>query len=794
MLAGLAGLVAGSRESSVISVIDGTAGVGKTALALHVAHQIAGEFPDGQLCANLRGFDPAGAPVSAAAAIRLLLDALAVPTDEIPADPDAQAALYQRLLAGKRLLMLLDNAHDAEQLRPLLPAGPGCLVLVTSRQRLTSLISAGAHPLTLDVLDTREAADLLARHLGTERLAREPDAVTDLVELCARLPLALSICAALVASQPEVSLAALAERLRDAHKRLDVLDARPAAANLRAVFCCSYQQLDPAAARLFRLLWLRAGPDISDAAAASLAGLPPADGRRLLGELTRAHLLTEHAGRYTCHGLLRAYAAELAEETDSEADQRAATGRMLDHYTHTAAAAALRLHPKRNPVPLGALRPGVKLEQISDAGQALAWFQAERQVLIAAVGRAADDRFDTQVWQLSWALSRFLDIQGRWDDWAAIEKIALAATRRLGDRAAQAAAHQRLGHASIRLGNYPEGNTQLELALAIHTERGDHAGQAYVHNSMAIALNSQGRYREALDHAEQALTAYTTAGDLPGKALALNSVGWVHAVLGDHQQALSYCGQALDLFGQLGHREGVANALDSLGYAHQRLGNYTGATACYGQALGLHRELGSRWGVAETLDHLGDTKDAAGSPAEARAAWAEALTILEDLRHPAASQLRAKLRPTSSALLSERPALLAQCPVWSGMAAPSGGLPGLRKALDNHCGQLPPQTGRVTVRNNLADPRPHPKYGRCPVRGRGAAVITLGGAWQPGSHPAPRARATSACPEAVHGHVAVLGRDVVVVPAAGVVGAGEVLPLGAARGDRDAVGSRVVGG
>jgi len=482
--------------------------------------------------------------------------------------------------------------------------------------------------------------------------------VADLIQLSAQLPLALGICAALVASQPEVSLTALAERLRDAHRRLDVLDARPAAANLRAVFSCSYQQLDHGAARLFRLLGLRTGPDISGAAAASMAGLPPTDGRRLLGELTRAHLLAEHAGRYSCHELLRAYAAELAQETDSEAEQRAATGRMLDHYTHTAAMAALRLHPKRNPITLGALRPGVKVEQIGDAGQALAWFQAERQVLIAAVARAADDGFDTNAWQLTWALSRFLDIQGQWDDWAAIEEIALAATRRLGDRAAQAASHQRLGHARSRLGNYAEGSTHLERALAIHSERGDRAGQAYVHNSLAIALNSQGRYREALDHAEQALAEYTTAGDLPGKALALNSVGWFHAVLGDHQQALSYSGQALDLFGQLGHREGVANALDSLGYAHQRLGNYTGATACYEQALGLHRELGSRWGVAETLGHLGDTKNAAGNPAEARAAWAEALTILEDLRHPAASELRAKLRPPSSAFLSERPALL----------------------------------------------------------------------------------------------------------------------------------------
>jgi tetratricopeptide (TPR) repeat protein len=631
------------------SLLSPAAVLSVVSLALHVAHQVAGTFPDGRLYVNLRGSDPAGTPVTPAAAIRVFLDALAVPARDIPADLDAQAALYHRLLAGKRMLVLLDNAHD-DQVRPLLPAGPGCLVIVTSRQRLASLIAEGAQLLTLDVLASGEARDLLARHLGPERLAGDPRAVADLIELCARLPLALSIAAALAASQPGLSLTALAERLRDARGRLDVLDAVPTTANVRPAFSCSYQQLDPDTARLFRLLGLRPGPDISAAAAVSLAGLPPAEGRRVLGELTRAHLLDEHAARYSCHDLLRAYAAELARQADSEAEQRAATSRILDHYMHTAAAAALRLHPRRKPVTLGVLRPGVTLERIDDAKQALAWFQAECPVLLAAVARAADDGFDTHAWQITWALSRFLDVQGRWDDWAAIEQIALAATQRLDDRAAQAASHQRLGHASSRLGNYADAHAHLELALAIHTERGDRAGQAYVHNSLAIALNSQGRYREALGRAEQALESYTAAGDLPGKALALNSIGWFHAVLGDHQQALSYCGQALDLFGELGHREGVANALDSLGYAHQRLGNYTGATACYEQALGLHRELGSRWGAAETLGHLGDTKDAAGHPAEARAAWAEALTILEDLRHPAAGRIREKLVVASSSL------------------------------------------------------------------------------------------------------------------------------------------------
>ena len=339
----------------------------------------------------------------------------------------------------------------------------------------------------------------------------------------------------------------------------------------------------------------------------------------------------------------RAYAAELTQSADSEAERRAATGRMLDHYLHTAHSAALQLHPTRRPVTLATLQPGAEPEHIGDTAQALAWFGAERRVLMAAAGRALEAGFDTHVWQIAWALSRFLDTRGRWHDWAATEQVALAATQRLGDQAAKAAAHQRFGFASARLGSYEDAYAHLKLALSIHTERGDHAGQAYVHNSLAITLTNQGRHGEALGQAQQALNSYTAAGDRHGRAVAMNSIGWLHAVLGDYRQALSYCGQALDLFRDLGNQEGVANALDSLGYAHQQLGRHAEATACCQRALDLHRETGNRWGVAETLGHLGDARHAAGDPEVARTAWEEALAILDDMHHPDADQIRAKL-------------------------------------------------------------------------------------------------------------------------------------------------------
>ena len=644
-LTALAAEAAEARYGTVISVIDGTAGIGKTTLALHFAHKVAGQFPDGQLYVNLRGFDPAGPQMTSVEAIRLFLDGLAVSAARIPAGLDAQAALYRSLLVGKRMLVLLDNARDVDQVRPLLPASPGCLVIITSRSQLTGLVAAeGASPLTLEVLTDAEAQELLRRALGPDRVADDPDAAGALIQLCARLPLALSIAAARTYSQPWLSLAALADDLRDARGRLDALDAGHATANVRAVLSWSYEQLDPAAARLFRLLGLHAGPDISAAAAASLAGLPLDEGRRRLGELTRAHLLAEHVpGRFWCHDLLRAYAAELTQSADSEAERRAAAGRMLDHYLHTAHSAALQARSINSPLMLAALAPGAEAERISDAVQAMAWFEAEHRVLMAATGRALEAGFYTHAWQLVWTLSDFLDMRGRWHDWAAAEQIALAATQRLGDREAQASVHQRFGYASGRIGRYEDAHAHLGLALSIHTERGDHAGQAYVHNSLAITLSYQGRHGEALGHARQSLESYTAAGDRAGQAQALNSVGWLSAVVGDHQQAVSYCERSLDLFRDLGSTEGEASALDSLGYAHQQAGHHAEATACYQQALELHRKAGSRWGVGDTLGHLGDACHAAGKPEEARTFWEEALAILADLHAPEADQIRAKL-------------------------------------------------------------------------------------------------------------------------------------------------------
>jgi tetratricopeptide (TPR) repeat protein len=629
----------------VISAVSGTAGVGKTALAVRWAHRIAGRFPDGQLYVNLRGFDPGGQVLAAAAAVRGFLDALQVPAERIPAGLDAQAALYRSLLAGRRVLVVLDNARDAEQARPLLPGTPTALVVVTSRNQLTSLVAVdGAYPLMLDLLTEDEARQLLAGRLGPNRVAAEPQAVDRIIGCCARLPLALTIAAAR-AAQSGFPLALLAEELAEAGG-LDALDAGDPAGQVRTVFSWSYTALSPAAAGLFRLLGLHPGPDLSAAAAASLAAVSPAEVRRWLGELTRASLLAEHSpGRYGLHDLLRVYAADLTRTHDPEDQRRAARGRMLDHYLHTAHTAARLLNPARDPIllPLTAPSPGVTPEQPAEHGPALAWLTVEHRVLLAAIRLAAAAGLDTHTWQLAWTLHTFLDRRGHWHDLATAWQAALDAAGRLDNPAAQAYAH-RLAWAHIRLGRYPDAHTQLRHALDLYAQAGDLAGQARTHLALSYLWERQGRPDQALGHAQQAFTLSRAAGHRRGQANALNAVGWYHALLGDHQQALTCCQQALTLHQELGDRDGQAHTWDSLGYAHHHLGQHSEAADCYQHALHMFRDLGHRYQEATILTRLGDAQHAAGDdPAAARTAWTDALDILTDLDHPDTDTVRGKL-------------------------------------------------------------------------------------------------------------------------------------------------------
>ncbi len=642
----------------LIWAIGGTAGIGKTALAVYWAHNIADRFPDGQLYVNLRGFDPSGSPMTSAEALRGFLNAFEVPPERVPVSLDAQAALYRSLLVGRRVLIVADNARDAEQVRPLLPGSVGCVVVVTSRNRLTSLIAAeGARPLTLNMLTRGEARQLLSRRIGTDRVAAEPQAVEKIIGLCARLPLALGIVAARAAVHPGFSLDALASELRDAHcAGLGAFDGGDQTTDVRAVFSWSYRQLSTAAARLFRLLGLHPGPDTTAPAAASLTGLAQQTVRPLLAELALAHLITEHVmGRFTLHDLLRAYATEQAHTHDTEDEQQAAVQRMLDHYLHSAHTAAIWLHPRASPITLVPPLPGVVPQQLADDAAALTWFEAEYPVLLGAIKLAADTGQTAHAWQLPWTLVEFFARRGHWHDWVNVQHTALIAAQHGADRHGQAHAHRGLGQALSWLGRHDQAHTHLRQALRLFQELGDQTGQAHTHLALGWMLGYQGRPEEALPHAQQALSLSRATGRRLGQARALHSVGWNQALLGEHQQAVSSCELALTLFRELGDRRSESRTLDSLGYAHHHLGYHQQATAYFKQALGLYRELGDRHGQATTLNHLGDAHHATADLDAAREAWQNALDILEQLgvvHGPgptlSANEIRAKLHSLNS--------------------------------------------------------------------------------------------------------------------------------------------------
>jgi tetratricopeptide (TPR) repeat protein len=543
------------------------------------------------------------------------------------------------------MLIVLDNARDDAQVRPLLPGTRSCMVLVTSRSQLAGLAATdGAHLLTLDVLTSAEARDMLARRLGPQRVTGEPEAVAELSGLCARLPLALSIAAARAAARPGLRLAAVAAELRDSQARLDELDTGDASASVRAVFSWSCQQLSEPAARMFWLLGVHPGPDITAPAAASTAGVPPPQGREALRDLARAHLVSEHLpGRYTCHDLLRAYAAEQAHSHCSADELRAALTRARDHYLHTAQAASGILYPARQPLQLRAPEPGVTPEHLTSHARAEGWFLAEHETLLAVIAQSARAEATPHAWQLPVVLADFLLRHGHWHDLAATQHAALAAARELGDQVGQAHAHHDLGSASLRFVASDDAGMHLRRALSLFQQLGQRADQARSHISLAAVFQQQGQHDEALRHTDQALSLYLESGLQAGAAHALSHVGWYHARLGDYQQALDASEQALRMNRDVGSPLLEAHTWDHLGFALHHLSRHADAISCYERALSLLQEVSDRYEQAGVLTRLGDAHEASGDLQAARQAWQQALAIFDDLQHPDAEQIFAKL-------------------------------------------------------------------------------------------------------------------------------------------------------
>ena len=657
-LARLTGILNRSAEATVvISAIAGTAGVGKTALAVRWAHQVAGRFPDGQLYVDLRGYD-LGQPVTPASALARFLRDLGVHGPEVPAGEEELAARYRSLLAGRRMLILLDNAGSEEQVRPLLPATAGCTVVVTSRDALAGLVARdGARRLDLDLLPLTDAVALLRALIGPRAVAC-PAATERLAEQCCRLPLALRVAAELAAARPTAPIAELAGELADQRRPLDLLaagsDPRTA---VRAVFSWSIRHLDLPAARTFRLVGLHPGPGLDPLATAALTGETPEQAGRILDQLARAHLIQPGApGRYSMHDLLRAYAREAAAAEDGPDGQRAALTRLFDHYLHVAAAAIGTLFPadRRPCIP----SPTSPAPPLIDSAAALAWLDAERASLMAIAAYAAGHGWPGHTTRLAATLNRYLDGGGHYCEAVAIHSYARCAARDSGDIAAEAEALNALGVALLAQGRLLQANRHLQQALdlwgktgdrtgearallnlaiaqerqghcepassllrqalALYCETGDRIGEVRALNNLAVTELRQGNYRQATCYLERALPLLRESGDRTGEAYALHNLGDIELRQGRYQEATSHLGQALTVFRETGDRPCEAGTLTILGEVELRQGCYQRAGRHLRQALDLHRETGYRAGEAETLNGLGEVLLAAGRPADAR--------------------------------------------------------------------------------------------------------------------------------------------------------------------------------
>jgi tetratricopeptide (TPR) repeat protein len=492
----------------------------------------------------------------------------------------------------------------------------------------------GAHSLTVGLFTLADAREMLANRLGAARVEAEPQAVQQIIDRCAGLPLALGIVAARAAAHGDFPLTVLAEELRDAERRRQALD--PAeAASVTAVFSWSYRQLRDPAARLFRLLSLHPGPDITAPAAASLAAIPLAGARPMLDELARDNLITEHtAGRFTFHDLLRDYAATLTRAHDAGTDRDASLQRMLDYYLLSAQAAWYQSYPpQQQAITLAAALPGVTPEQPADYAAARAWFTAEYPVLLAIIQLAADTGHYTHAWQLPYMMVPFFRRQGHLHDFADTHRIALTATRDHDDQRGQANAHLGIGHALARIGRLDEARSHLQDALRLFEELGDQGGQSHAHYYLGVTFNLEERYYEgALTHFQRAVDLARAHGAYPqGLAAALNGLGWIHTLLGNAADGLIYARPSLDLFREVGDRWGEAASCDTIGYAHHRLGHYEEAASYFEQALAIDRDLGDLSIRATHYDHLGDALHAAGNNAQARDCWQRALSLLDEL-------------------------------------------------------------------------------------------------------------------------------------------------------------------
>jgi tetratricopeptide (TPR) repeat protein len=607
-------------EALVIAAIDGMAGVGKTALALRWAHRIAAEYPDGRLFLDLRGHHRHQPPMPAAEALEKLLRSLGAPPERVPADTGELARRYRSVLGGRRVLVVLDDATSADQVRPLLPAGPGCLVIVTSRRTLAGLVARdGAHRLLLGGLTTEQSGALLGQLLGPARVEREPAAAADLARACGHLPLALRIAAAHLATGRYAGIGDLVRRMCDRDRLGALTTDDDAETGVRVAFDLSYRSLDEGARRLLRHLGLIPGADVDLAAAAALVDRGSAETGRLVDTLATAHLVEQHLpGRYQLHDLLRAYAAERAEADETPPARLAALSRLLDWYLHKADAAARRLYPDslRLPGPVDA-GSGARAA-FCDESAALAWLEAERANLVAAIGYAADHGPYRVAPHLADTLRGFFNLRLYGREWFAAARAGLRAATRADDPRARAAMHHSLGLAHSRIGENSRAVEHFSRAQDLYRDLGNVEGRVAVLICQGGVYRQLGQVERAAHALEQSRDVCRRHGLRAREGASLGDLGEVYRDQGRLAEAARCQQRALAIFRDIALPRGEALALLALGAAQRQLGRTAAALDCETRALALLRAIGSRDGEAYANLSLALVYNDAGRSREAR--------------------------------------------------------------------------------------------------------------------------------------------------------------------------------
>jgi tetratricopeptide (TPR) repeat protein len=627
-LASLAAEAAGSGGVVGICAIGGMAGIGKTAFAVHAAHQLAGQFPDGQIFLPLHGHTPGQDPVDPAEALASLLLTAGVAARHIPAGLEARSRLWRHYLAGKRVLLLLDDAAGHAQVRALLPGTAGTLVMITSRRHLTAL--EDAHTVSLDTLPPAESAELLIRLAARHDLRAGDAAVNEITRLCGYLPLAIGIIGRQLHHHPAWSAAGLARDLAGARDRLGFLHAENLSVD--AAFDLTYDNLTADQQRMFSDLGLHPGTEIDAYAAAALEGTSEAQARRLLDDIYDHHLLTEPAyGRYRFHDLIREHARTHSEALPA-GERHAAMGRLLDYYLH-AAVAASRHHPRRLPARAPSLAgiPPTCLPDLTARANADSWMTGERLNLHAAASHAAQHGLPGHAVAIAAAMQSFLRTRGHWDQSAGLHVIAFTAARDSGNQNAEAGALADLADAQYLTGDYAAATVSFAAALDLFRDVDDHLGEAGVLNTLGVIQRSTGNFRDAAASHEQSLSLYRKLRHPLGEATALNRQGWLLSARGDKKAAAECQAQALALYRAAEDRLGEASALVSLGEVQLSVGDYAAARASFSRAQELNHAIGNRPGEANAIRGLGALQIAARDYTAAAVSLERALAMERDL-------------------------------------------------------------------------------------------------------------------------------------------------------------------